>query len=231
MIKSIEELFPEIENNKSHSYQSTTNPSEIDNYIKENRYLLPEDLLSFYRRYSWVRLYNNKYGDSIYKFGPIKMLHPTRIDILGKDTDENGPIEWITICDVMDGNYICIDLSSKNVNEWNYIDCFHETFAQPGECKIIAKTFTELVEQALHGGGDLFYLKEDFKGYGDGRPLTAENAAIRCEHPDPSKKGWIARFTINEKHKVFDKFFRDDDYGSKEGSFEAIKIFILDSLK
>jgi len=45
-----------------------------------------------------------------------------------------------------------------------------------------------LLERALHGGNDLYYLKEDFIDYGDGRPLIAENAAIRVDNPNPSKK-------------------------------------------
>jgi hypothetical protein len=228
---SLEDLFNEIENNGNHSFEPCNNITEIDQYSAKQAYIFPDDLKAFYRKYSWVKLFISKYGDSTYRFVPIKSMHPTRIDILGEDIDENGPKEWITICDVLDGNYICIDLNSKKGNESNYIDCFHETFARPGECKIIAKTFTELLARALCSGNNLYYIKEEFTGYGDGRPLTAENAAIRCEHPDPEKKGWIARFTIKEKNKVFDKFFSDVEYGGKDGSINAIKQYINESIK
>jgi len=227
----LEELYKEIENDKKHIFESCANIWEIDEFARKNKYILPDDLRAFYRKYSWVKLFNGEYGYSTYRFIPISEIHPTRIDVLGKDNDENGPKDWITICDIMEGNYICIDLSSRNVEQWNYIDCFHETFAQPGQCTIIAKTFTELLERALHGGNNLYYHKKSFVGYGDGRPLTTKNASIRIENPDPSKNGWIARFTIKEKKKVFDKFFRDDDYGGKGGSFEAIKQYIEESLK
>jgi hypothetical protein len=86
------------------------------------------------------------------------------------------------------------------------------------------------LERALHGGRNHYYLREDFIDYGDGRPLTAENAAIRVENPNSSKRGWIVRFTIREKKKVFDKYFRDDDYGGKNGSYEAIKRYIKGSI-
>jgi hypothetical protein len=227
----IDMLYKEIENNNEHTYHFSNDASEIDEFAKRNNYVLPDDLIAFYKKYSWLKLFISKYGDATYRFIPINEMHPTRIDILGKDIDEYGPKEWITVCDIMDGNYICIDLSSKNGNEWNYIDCFHETFARIDESMIVAKTFTELIEKALHSENHLFYLKEGFHGYGDGRPLTAENAAIRCEHPDPAKKGWIARFTINEKERIFDKYFRDCDYGGKEGALEAIRQFIEESKK
>jgi hypothetical protein len=79
----------------------------------------------------------------------------------------------------------------------------------------------------LHGGeNQLYYLQKGFQGYGDGRPLTAENAAIRIGNPNAPKKGWFARFTFTENGKIYDKFFGDEEYGGQEASFEALRKFI-----
>jgi hypothetical protein len=157
----------------------------------------------------------------MYRFVPVTEMHPTRIDIYGEDDDEWGPSNWISIVDVLDGNYIAIDVASKSGDEYNYIDCFHETFAIPGECKIVAKSFTELLAAALQGGDNLFYLQKGFKGYGDGMPLTAENASARI---DATLKGWQVTFSL--PNAGYSEFFADKDYGGKEKSFEAVKRFI-----
>lgn len=80
-----------------------------------------------------------------YRFVPIREIYPTRIDIDGKKTDESGRHDRLTICDVLDGNYIAIDLASKSGDEFNFIDCFHETFLQPGECRIYCEVFCRVV--------------------------------------------------------------------------------------
>lgn len=47
----LEDLFVEIE--KSHNCELTDKPSEINNFEKHCGYKLPEDLKTFYRRYSY----------------------------------------------------------------------------------------------------------------------------------------------------------------------------------
>ncbi len=220
---TFKQLLAEID--AHHYHEPCTDPSAIETFERLYGHQLPGDLKEFYRRYETVKLFDGEYG-AAYRFVPVSEIHPTRIDVYGKNEDEYGPDDWLTICDVLDGNYIAFDLTSKNGNEFNFIDCFHETFARPGECTIIAKTFTELLERALKSGGHLYYIGRDFSDYGDGRPLTAENAAIRIGNPEAPRKGWIARFAIREKNKIYDKFFADDDYGGKEGSFEAVKRFV-----
>jgi cell wall assembly regulator SMI1 len=218
---SLEGLFNEI--NTRLTSEPCLDAGEIDRFDERNGYRLPSDLKSFYRKYKSVKLFDGKYGPT-YRFVPIIEIHRTRIDIYGEDSDEWGPRAWLTICDVADGNYIAIDLMSKNNDQFNFIDCFHETFAQPGECQIVAKSFTELLDQALHGGKELFFLQKGFVGYGDGMPLTAENASIRIENPEAPRKGWLVKFST--AHTSFNEFFADKEYGGKEKSFEAVKRFI-----
>ena len=221
---TLEQIFTEID--VHHYHEPCADPAEIEVLEKCYGYQLPDDLKAFYRRYKIVKLFNGEYG-ATYRFVPVSEIHPTRMDIYGEDTDEWGPATWLTICDVLDGNYIAIDIDSREGQECNYLDCFHETFAEPGECKIVAKSFTELLERALSGeNNNIYYLQKGFTGYGDGRPLTAENAAIRIGNPEAPKKGWLVRFTYKATNHR--KLFADDDYGGKEQAFEAVRQYIIE---
>ena len=223
----LEQIFTEIDTH--HYHELCNDPTAIEAIEKHHGRQLPDDLKTFYRRYKTVKLFDSKYG-ATYRFVPVGEIHPTRIDIYGQDTDEWGPSTWLTICDVLDGNYIAIDIDSKEDKEYNYIDCFHETFAEPGKCKVVAKSFTELLGHALSGGGNIaYYLQNDFAGYGDARPLTPENAAIRIGNPEARRKGWLVKFTF--KGIPHHKLFADDDYGGKEQSFEAVRRYIEETIK
>ena len=222
----LQELINEIE--EHHSFEICSDPSEIK--AVEDKYgNLPSDLVSFYYRYRTVSLYDGPFGPS-YRFVPPSEIHPTWIDIYGDATDNKGPETWLTICDVSDGNYVAMDIASGRGDEYNFIDCFHETFAEPGESKIVSKSFSELLQCALRGGGDkLFWLDEDFVGYGDGMPLTAENASIRIEGPEVTDSGWLMRF--RHKDKYHREFFSDRKYGGNEKSFIAIEDYIEETTK
>ena len=159
----LQKLFAEIE--QYHYSEPCQNAFEIDQVEGRYNCKLPEDLKGFYRRYRTVQLLGRH--DPLYRFVPVHEIHPTRLDILGDDTDY-GPATWLTICDVYEGNYIAIDVASENSGRFNYIDCFHETFAEPGRSRVIAISFVELLERALRGGHEqLYFLQPGFTGYGD----------------------------------------------------------------
>jgi len=224
----LEDLFAEIE--KSHTFELTSNLFEIDEFEKRCGYKLPKDLKEFYRRYKTVRLFDDQWGAS-YRFVPVIEMKVTGYDIYGDSTNPDEflwPKSWFTICDVLDGNYIAIDLSSKKGNECNYIDCFHETYGTPGESRIIAKSFKELLEQSLKGGREQFYLKEDFKDYGDALEITPETAIFRVSNEsDSTVEGWMVNFV--RKNKSYRKFFKDKDYGNEEKSYESAKRYVAES--
>ncbi len=221
-MNNLNDLFTIIE--KNHISEPCINSSEIDKLERKYEYKLPRDLIEFYRRFKTVRLFCSENG-SLYRFVPANEIHPTRIDIYGNDINEFGPSTWLTVCDVQDGNYIAIDIGSKEGEKCNYIDCFHETFSIPGESTIIALSFTELLEKALAGGNEnVYFLQNGFIGYGDGRPLTVENATLRIGNPEAPKKGWIVRF--NSNGNSHHKFFSDNDYGGKKESYLASKKYI-----
>lgn len=160
----LEKLFAEID--AHHNSEPCVDELEINQFEKIHNYQFPADLKRFYRKYKSVRLFDTGHYTT-YQFVSLNEIHPTRIDIFGEDTDEFAPSNWLTICDVMDGNYIAIDITSKKGDDYNFIDCFHETFGMHGENMIIAKSFTELLNLALRNGGEnVYYLNRDFNGYG-----------------------------------------------------------------
>lgn len=225
-MSGLQGLFTEIESH--HSWEPAVDSSEIIDFQTRLGCDLPSDLVEFYGRYKSVRLFVSKYG-TLYRFVPIAEIHPTRIDIYGEDAKDWGPDSWLTICDVQDGNYIGVDIDSKTGNRINYIDCFHETFAVPGESRIIALSFEELLDRSLRSNGQLYFLQKDFTDYGDGRPLTVENATIRIANPKAPKKGWQVNFVIRGSHKCYHKFFSDEEFGGEAESLEAVKQYIEES--
>lgn len=78
-----------------------------------------------------------------------------------------GPFEyWFTIADVADGNYIAIDLHPDH--QGLCYDCFHETFTFPGEVRVIADSFSDLLHRLLrHDKDSAFWLEEGFQPLGD----------------------------------------------------------------
>jgi cell wall assembly regulator SMI1 len=218
----LQNLFSEIE--RLHSWEACSNPGAVADLEQRLGCSFPDDIKAFYRRYDTVRLFADEHGDAAYRFVPAGEIHPTRKDVYGEDSDEWGPGTWQTVCDVQDGNYIAVDIASQEGAYCNYIDCFHETFAMPGQSKIVARSFAEFLDRALHGGARLYWLQEGFTGHGDGRPLSPENAAIRIGNPEAPRKGWMVEFTMrNTWHR---KFFGDDEFGGKEKAYDAVRRYI-----
>jgi hypothetical protein len=203
----LENLFSEIE--KNHTFEFTDNPSAIDEFEKQCGYEPPQDLKDFYHRYQTVKLFDYEWGAS-YRFVPVVEIKVTGYDIYGKLANPNDylwPQPWFTTSDVLDGNYIAIDLSSGNGNQYNYIDCFHETYGVPGEAKVIAKSFRELLEESIKGGREHFYLLEGFDGYGDALEITPETTIFRISNPNNlTIGGWMVDFyRDNKSYRKFSK--------------------------
>ncbi|HUI89744.1 MAG TPA: SMI1/KNR4 family protein [Anaerolineales bacterium] len=166
-----EDLIAEIE--KSLAFVFTDNSSAIDDFEKNCGFELPSDLKEFYHQYKTVKLFTYA-GGWIDRFVTVREMQITGLDIYGKHYKNDGPNSWFTICDVMDGNYIAVDRASKKNGQWNLIDCFHETYGVPGECKVIAKSFEELLEHCLRSGNKLYYLEKGSQGCGDALKITAD---------------------------------------------------------
>lgn len=144
--------------------------SQIMEFEAEAGYALPVDLKRFYARCNGAILFGDEHLFS-YRILPVEEIKRTRIYIFGPESDNDSlaPGAWFAICDLMEGNYVGIDLNSiaPDGTTCSIIDCFHETHGIPGGNKIIAKSFTEFLQRALNGGQDPYWLRPGFAGYGE----------------------------------------------------------------
>ena len=139
---------------------------------------LPADLQYFYENYESMELFIEKpFGLRIVpysKFIPIlKETYPEKLypadDSIWEDFQGDICHEWFVIAESEEmGQYISIDMKEPCVG-YCY-DTPYEAPAQPGMNIIIAKSFTELLEQIYKSkcdGETWFWLDNNFQSYGD----------------------------------------------------------------
>jgi hypothetical protein len=128
--------------------------------------VLPADLREFYELAGGAVLFSERVCP-----GRIRIVGPDevrRIDLaITGDEFATGPFEWwFAIADVMDGNYVAIDLNSEHAGLC--YDAFHETFAMPGYVNVIASSFSDLLRRLLdHKEDSTYWLQEGFKPLGE----------------------------------------------------------------
>ena len=160
---TFDECIDEI---KAHHFpKPPASQSQIDSLAQSLRWQIPSDLRSFFLACNGARLFEDI--DSPFDLVTIEEFHPTAIDVFGEVKEEWAPTEWYSIAHVRDGNYIAIDLASVDGDSADYLDAFHETLGQEGYQVIIAKSFTELLSDALKSGGEHYWLDENFTGHGN----------------------------------------------------------------
>jgi cell wall assembly regulator SMI1 len=71
---------------------------------------------------------------------------------------------WYSLADVQDGNYIAIDCHPARLGLC--YDIFHETASDLGNCRIIARSFSEFLQRAALSGDDAWWLGDRFEMYG-----------------------------------------------------------------
>ncbi|MDG2014013.1 MAG: SMI1/KNR4 family protein, partial [Pirellulaceae bacterium] len=155
---TLDECISEIKAN--HFPNPPASPSALDSLASSFRWPIPSDLRSFFLACNGARLFEDY--DSPFDFVPIEQFHSTAIDVFGEIKNEWAPSEWYSIAHVRDGNFISIDLATVDADAADYLDAFHET---RGYQMIIARSFTELLSEALTKGGH-FWLEESFVGHG-----------------------------------------------------------------
>ena len=126
---------------------------------------LPVDLIEFYQRFTEARLFGGEGEESRCRILPPEEFVQVGEAIMGQPTTVGLEQSWYALADVQDGNYLGIDLAHDRLGRC--YDCFHETYGEPGYCKVIALSFTELLEQIAAAEGESFWLAEGFNGYGD----------------------------------------------------------------
>jgi cell wall assembly regulator SMI1 len=138
-----------IERVRRHHFPNEPAPiaAAIESFEAQHGVKMPNDMRTFYLACDGVRLFQTY--DTPYEFLPLRGLRRARVAIFDQDTDEYGPASIYAFCDVRDGNYVGIDLDPSSPNAFCALDCFHETFPEPAETKVVAKSFGEFLAACL----------------------------------------------------------------------------------
>ena len=135
---------------KSHFPNQPATTAEIERVQVRLGVFLPLDMRLFFSSMNGACLFDKTF--SPYRLMACDKLANVSTVILGTHAGPSYAKSWIAFCDVQDGNYVAIDVSSESV-----FDCFHETFGD-GQEKIIARSFSEFLREALASGGREFWL-------------------------------------------------------------------------
>lgn len=140
----------------------------------EKGYVLPDDVIKFYSLCNGVDCYVGDYGEDNGGFPinilPSEMILPSsKVINAGLCIDKVIKItaSWYVIADCSDGNYITIDLDKSRLGRC--YESFEYTHGSIGDCKIVARSFTEFLNHLINYDGGFFYWDEnpDFNSYGD----------------------------------------------------------------
>lgn len=138
---------------------------------------LPADVVRFYERAGGMVL--RKDGRCGSRARIVTPQEFDRIDstIVG-EMFAAGPFKyWYAIVDVEDGNYLAIDIGHDHSGKC--LDCFHETFADPGYVKVVALSFTDLLMRIInHQDDSAFWLQDEFEALGEGFALYGISAPV-----------------------------------------------------
>ena len=127
-------------------------------------FALPDDLCAFYEACGGARLFaEREYATRLLSpeaFEPVDL-------VMGEGTEPDGTsASWFVFADDESGNLLSIDLSPDRQG-WCY-DTQIGRYGNPGDCPVIARSFTEFVERTLAAeGGYWYWLRDDFIPYGD----------------------------------------------------------------
>jgi hypothetical protein len=151
---SIDHLLGEI--SRHHFPNPPATPEEIDTFERQAGWLLDPDLRAFYLHCNGAELFQRP--NSPCRFRPLARIRRARVDMRGDDSDEWGPASWYVIGDLLDSDTIIVDVSAPLHGRYPIIDGFHEGELGTADCKRIADSFSEFLEQMLRGGGRSYWL-------------------------------------------------------------------------
>jgi hypothetical protein len=145
-----------LEISRAHFPNPPASPEQVAAFERSAGWRLDPELRAFYLHCDGADLFQKP--DSPYRLLPLSRIVRVRQAILGRDTDEAGPAAWYALCDVGDSDYVAVDTSRAENGLYPLLDCFHETFTEPGSCTRIASSFSEFLQRALSSGGRLYWL-------------------------------------------------------------------------
>jgi len=120
---------------------------------------LPSDLREFYNICGGLEFFiDTDYKINIVPPEKFALANPV---IVGDLCEGDISSKWYIIADDGNGDYLTIDMSEER--RGRCYDSFHETHGVVGECKVVAMSFSELLERLLENNGKYWYwLDKDF---------------------------------------------------------------------
>ncbi|MFB9324679.1 SMI1/KNR4 family protein [Paenibacillus aurantiacus] len=127
-------------------------------------YQLPPDITRFYELCGGVQLFENKeYCCQVVPPHEFVLSNPI---IVGELVEEDISSNWFIVVHDGNGDYISLDLNPKRIGKC--YDSFWDRHGVVGECPVVARSFTELLNQLVqNNGGRWYWLEEDFESLGD----------------------------------------------------------------
>jgi hypothetical protein len=125
--------------------------------------VLPPDLAAFYARFGEAKLFGRT-SDPRYHILPANEFMQIGHAVYGERCRTPLQASWYALAHVQDGNYIAIDCHRDRLG-YCY-DVFHETANELDYCKVIARSFTELMNRAVEAGDEAWWLGDRFETYG-----------------------------------------------------------------
>lgn len=128
------------------------------------KHVLPEDLVGFYTDCGGCALFT----EALYNFRIVKPIDfvPANPVIIGEVCDDDISSDWYIIASDNCGNYLTIDLNPLRLGRC-YMSYF-DTHGIVGETKIVAMSFTELLQGLFENRGEyLYWLRDGFRELGD----------------------------------------------------------------
>lgn len=130
---------------------------------------LPKDVEDFYKECGGIKFFNrSEYAIEIVSADKVQLSNPIILpegweqDISSDDISNN----WYVVAQAGPEQRISIDFHLDRLGKC--YDSFWDIHASPGDCQIIAISFTELLEKIFDcRGGYWFWLADDFVSLGD----------------------------------------------------------------
>lgn len=130
----------------------------------EKSYTLPADLKQFYETCGGLTLFQD--SDYAVHIVPPEEFVPANPVIVGERAEYDISSHWFIVAKEDNGDYLTIDLSRERSGRC--YASFWDTHGQPGECPVIAGSFTDLLGRLIgNGGGRWYWLRDDFVSLGD----------------------------------------------------------------
>lgn len=167
-MKSLDQVLAALQTDKRCLFGSHAGLPKISDGL-----CLPDDVKQFYTRFGEARLFGDLMDPRCHILPPAQFV---QVGLAVCDQETTDPIQrsWYAVAHVQDGNYFAIDLATPRLGRC--YDVFHETFYnKPYECKVIALSFTELLNSVARAGDECWWLADGFDGYGYGDQIGGQS--------------------------------------------------------